>query len=161
MKNYIDYGYDYKITKKTDETGAETYFTEFVDGEGKKQIVQIDKAVADVLTDTQKEEARTKRDNDRHCTSLDDYADRLACRDIHPSLNDSAGMTRVQKVRKVLSLMKPNQAEILEKVFFENKTQQALANDYGISQPSVHERIERAKANFKKLFLKNFGEKPL
>ena len=154
MKNYINN--DYIITKKTAEDGKEHYFAQFIDGEGKKQVVQIEKEVADAIISSQREEASLERKNRRYCVSLDDYSDKLSCRDVYSSLVDSEEMTDSQKVRKVLSLMKPNQAEILKKVFFENKTQQQIADELGVKRQSVAERIDWAKNSFKKIFSQHF-----
>ena len=61
MKNYIDYGYDYKITKKVTEDGAEVYYAEFIDGEGQKQVVRVEKEVADAIMESQREEVLARR----------------------------------------------------------------------------------------------------
>ena len=77
MKSYIEYGYDYKITKKVTEDGKEIYFAEFVDGEGQKQKVQVEKEVADAIMESQREEALARRQSRKYCVSLEDNEGRL------------------------------------------------------------------------------------
>ncbi len=156
MKNYIEN--DYIITKKTAEDGTEKYYAQFINGEGKKQIVQVEKEVADAITSCQREEASLARKNRRYCVSLDDYSDKLSCRDVYPSLIDEEDLTRDQKVRKVLSMMGPEQAELLRMTFYEGLTQEEIAMNLGVQQACVSKRFGRAKKEFEKIFVEKFGK---
>ena len=158
MKNYIEYGYDYKITKKVTEDGKELFYAEFVDGEGQKQKVQVEKEVADAIIESQREEAAALYQNRKYCISLEENESRLGYRDVYPSLIDNEVLTREQKVRKVLSLMKPKQAELLRLTFYEGLTQEEIARNLGVQQACISKRFSRAKKEFESIFVENFGK---
>ena len=158
MKNYIEYGYDYKITKKVTDDGKEIYYAEFVDGEGQKQNVQVEKEVADAIMESQKEEVLTRRQERKYCVSLEENEAKLGYRDVYPSLMDNEKLSRCQKVRIVLSMMKQDQAELLKMTFFEGLTQDEIAKKLGVQQACVSKRFGRAKKEFEKIFVENYGK---
>ena len=158
MKNYIEYGYDYKITKKVTDDGKEIYYAEFVDGEGQKQNVQVEKEVADAIMESQKEEVLARRQERKYCVSLEENEAKLGYRDVYPSLMDNENLSRCQKVRIVLSMMKQDQAELLKMTFFEGLTQDEIAKKLGVQQACVSKRFGRAKKEFEKIFVENYGK---
>lgn len=158
MKNYIEYGYDYKITKKVTDDGKEIYYAEFVDGEGQKQNVQVEKEVADAIMESQKEEVLARRQERKYCVSLEENEAKLGYRDVYPSLIDNEKLSRCQKVRIVLSMMKQDQAELLKMTFFEGLTQDEIAKKLGVQQACVSKRFGRAKKEFEKIFVENYGK---
>ena len=155
MTNYVELGYDYEITTKN-ENGTEVFFATFIDGEGHKQTVQIDKEVAEIINESQRKEATARRNNNRHCVCLDDYTYKLAYRDRYPSLSEG-GLSQEEKVREVLSQMKPHQAELLKMYYYENMKRTDIAQKMGITPQAVKKRKDVAFAAFKKIFEKHFG----
>lgn len=137
------------------------YYAVFTDGEGKHQKVEVTKEVADTIIKEQQAERALVRKNERYTISLDalDYEGEVfATYDDYGFDADEEKPTRAEKVRIVLSMMKPKQADLLKKMFFEKKTQEDMAKEEGVSQAAVSQRYTTATKSFEKIFEKLFGK---
>ena len=57
-----------------------------------------------------------------------------------------------ERVRQVLSAMKPKQAELLELLYCDGFSQRELAQAVGVTPSAICQRVKCAKVNFKRLW---------
>lgn len=151
----MKYSNDYKIIVE------QKYYAVFTDGQGVEQKVEVTKEVADTIMNSQRKEEASGRNNRRNTISLNslDYEGEVfATYDHYDFEAEEKKTTRADKVRIVLSKMKPKQAELLKKVYFEKKTQEDIATEEGISQAAVSQRYKTATKSFEKIFIELFGK---
>lgn len=148
----MKYSNDYRVVVE------KKYYAVFTDGEGKEQKVEIDKEVANTIIKEQQAERALVRKNERNTISLDslDYEGEVFATYDDYRLEEE--ISPEEKVKLVLNQMKPEQAELLKKVFFQSMTQMSIAEESGVSQAAIFKQIARAKKNFKIIFEKIFGK---
>ena len=59
---------------------------------------------------------------------------------------------RVERLMNTIQKLTPKQRELIEQLFWEDKTQEELAQEKGISQPAISKQITNIKKKIKKYF---------
>ena len=131
--------------------------------------------VTEVEVETEKQEQAVKmlnRDTDRFAKSEDTYRERYAFldemyeetgyepADDNPSPEEqfieSERQAEIKKqVHKALRQLNPRQQAMVQKVFFEDKSQDEVAEYFGISKQAVSNAMQRIYAALKKILEKN------
>jgi RNA polymerase sigma factor (sigma-70 family) len=62
------------------------------------------------------------------------------------------------RMERLLERMKPDQADILRRVYYERATQQQIADDLGVSQQAVNQRVRTAERNLKLVIAEHGGD---
>ena len=88
--------------------------------------------------------------------AMDYEGDFFASYDSYELDDEKPELSREEKVRAVLKVMKPRQAELLRLVYLSHYTHERIAAEKGVSRPAVTQQIRTAEAAFKKIFEKLF-----
>lgn len=104
----------------------------------------------------------TQRDKDGKTViplSLEQYAhntcESLIFRDFEEEILEKIlAEETLERLHIALKKLKPSERNIIHKLFWENKNQTQLADEYGITQQTMHEKITRILAKLLK-FMKN------
>lgn len=159
---------DYKEIKRDDSKDPITI--DYYDRINHRWIkVDTTKEVARLL---HSEDEKTRRGNNRYNKynfGFDDYFDqsKKSFADREHYLKDDSADIDLEKadeklmkekikenqrtiIENSLDCLTPEQREVIEKTFYENKSQNQIGIELGIKQNSVNERLKRAKQNIKK-----------
>ncbi len=70
-------------------------------------------------------------------------------------IKEETRLENMQRLKVAISQLEPRQQEMIRLVFFEGKTQDEVAELFGISKSAISHCFERIYASLKKYFLKN------
>ena len=124
---------------------------EFVTGEVSE--VEVDERLGGMLLDLDRQQYNNDQKETRRHVSLDsmDYEGELfaSAEDTEGEAVRREDMARLYSAMEILS---PEQRELVEKVYFEERKITDIAREEGVTKQSVHERVERALKKLKKNF---------
>ena len=124
---------------------------EFVTGEISE--IEVDDALGEMLLDFDRQQYNNDQKETRRHVSLDGMGYEG---ELFASADDTEGAAeRREDMARLFSAMKalsPDQRELLEKVYFEERKITDIAREEGVSKQSVHERVGRALKKLKKNF---------
>ena len=122
---------------------------EFVTGEVSE--VEVDERLGGMLLDLDRQQYNNDQKETRRHVSLDgmDYEGEMfvSAEDTEGAAERREDMVRLFSAMEALS---PDQRELVEKVYFEERKITDIAREEGVSKQSVHERVGRALKNLKK-----------
>ncbi len=122
---------------------------EFVTGEVSE--VEVDERLGGMLLDLDRQQYNNDHKETRRHISLDgmDYEGELfvSAKDTEGEAVRREDMARLFSAMETLS---PDQRELVEKVYFEERKITDIAREEGVSKQSVHERVQRALKKLEK-----------
>lgn len=132
--------YDYKFA-----TGTET--------------VELDEKWVKVLKDLDKKEDAQRKLNERHTVFLEtanDYSTwgvdfQEFFEDVEPSFREKM----IEKLPMAMEQLRPAQRELIDSVYFQKMSQQELADEFGVTQGAISQRLATAIKNLKKFLEKS------
>lgn len=139
------------------DTENNKYYTCFYDGVKKYHKVEIKKEIADVYIDSWSNDKKIQHEFERHIEHSEIYEESLYKRAVDKHFNLEEYIIRkttFEELNTAINLLPDIQKRRIKKYYFENKTEQQIAQEEGSTQQAVHIIIERAKENLKKI-LKN------
>ena len=146
----MKYSNDYRVVVE------KKYYAVFTDGSGNEQKVEVTKEVADTIIKEQQAERALVRKNERNTISLDalDYEGEIFA--TYDDYGEEKELSLEEKVKTVLSQMKPEQAELLKMSFYDGLTHEEIGEIKHVTRPAITQQITTAKRAFKKIFEKLF-----
>lgn len=134
-----------------------TYYAIFKDGEGHKQIIKIDQEIYEAMNQFELDDLSELNEYDNHIEHSEIYENNLNSRamDKPMSLEDEViNKCTFEDLRSAIEKLPEVQKRRIKKYYFQEKTEQEIADEENATQQSVHIILERAIENLKKILKK-------
>ena len=135
------------------------YKVSFKDVKGKTQIVIITREIFDLLNTFELEDLSIMNEYDNHIEHSELMEHNLYVRAKEkPSSVENEVMKKIsfEILKEAISMLPDIQRRRIKKYYFENKTEQQIADEEGTTHQAVHIVLERAKKNLREI-LKNLN----
>lgn len=137
--------------------GNGKYVVTFKDGTSKLKIVEISEKIFQTMNSFELDDISELNEFDRHIEHSEVFENNLNDRamDKPISLEDEIiRKTTFDELKKAINMLPEVQRRRIKKYYFEDKTEQQIADEENATHQSVHIILERALENLKKI-LKN------
>lgn len=134
-----------------------TYYAIFKDGEGHKQIIKIGQEIYEAMNQFELDDLSELNEYDNHIEHSEIYENNLNSRamDKPMSLEDEViNKCTFEELRSAIEKLPEVQKRRIKKYYFQEKTEQEIADEENATQQSVHIILERAIENLKKILKK-------
>lgn len=139
------------VLLKVDEKGL--YKVSFKDGIGITRIVELTKEIYEAFNEFELEDIKELNEYDRHIEHSEIYENNLENRakDKPLSLEDEIiRKATFEELKNAIDLLPEIQKRRVKKYFFDDKTEQQIADEENATHQSVHTILERAIENLRK-----------
>ena len=139
------------VLLKVNEKGL--YKVSFKDGIGATRVVDVTKEVYEAFDEFELQDIKELNEYDRHIEHSEIFENNLESRakEKPSSLEDEIiKKSTFDELKKAIELLPEVQKRRIKKYYFEDKTEQQIAEEENATQQSVHIILERALENLKK-----------
>lgn len=137
--------------------GKNTYSISFKDGRGKLQEIEVTEKIYKAFDEFELNDLSEMNEYDRHIEHSEIYENNINNRivDKQVSLEDEViEKTTFAELKSAIEMLPEVQKRRIKKYYFDDKTEQQIADEENATQQSVHIILERALNNLKKILKK-------
>ena len=130
------------------------------DKQGHEVLINVSEDVEKAYRQSLREEWRRNAYERYHSISLDEIRDFADENESIENILIEKEQVRLEKKRlkmlsSALDCLLPEQRDLIQKVYFEGKTQREIARQEGVDESAISKRMERIYIRLKKFFEKN------
>lgn len=147
----------YKDNPYTLEVIGNKHYIKFKDSANKIQVIEVSIDIYNVFDASELHDLKEMNEFDNHIEHSEIFENNINSRlkDKQPSIEDEIiKKSTIEDLKKALDMLPEVQKRRIIKYYFEDKTEQEIADEENSTQQAVHTILERAKENLKKI-LKN------